>query len=88
MLLRKFVQITKTHKSSTILSKNLFYFSPVFKLDPSKDYYNLLQLPKDADNAQIESSFQKFSLLYHPDINPANLAKYNELIEARTILTN
>lgn len=88
MLLRKFMQITKTRNYSSLVHKNSFSFSQPFKLDPSKDYYNLLQLPKDADNAQIESSFQRFSLLYHPDINPANLAKYNELIEARTILTN
>lgn len=88
MLLRKFMQIAKTQQSSSIISKNCFTFSQKFKLDPSKDYYTLLQLPKDADNAQIESSFQKLSLLYHPDINPANLAKYNEFIEARTILTN
>ena len=77
MLLRTFTQLTKTRKYCSILSKNLFSFSQPFKLDPSKDYYTLLQLPKDADNAQIESSFHRFSLLYHPDINPANLAKYN-----------
>lgn len=34
-----------------------------------KDYYNILDVPRDAPKSQIKKHFKKLSRVYHPDKN-------------------
>ncbi|MBT8388306.1 MAG: DnaJ domain-containing protein, partial [Altererythrobacter sp.] len=34
------------------------------------DYYELLQVSRDADGGALKSSYRKLAMKYHPDRNP------------------
>ncbi|VDL61091.1 unnamed protein product [Hymenolepis diminuta] len=53
-------------------------------------YYDLLGVEKTADTDEIKKAFRKFSLIYHPDKNPAPDAtsKFQELQEAYRVLSD
>ncbi|HSN73756.1 MAG TPA: J domain-containing protein, partial [Anaerolineae bacterium] len=56
-----------------------------------KDYYSILDIPRDADEQTIKSAFRKMARVYHPDVN-ANKAesteKFKEINEAYTVLSD
>jgi len=58
----------------------------------SKDYYEILGVPKDASDAQIKSAFRKLAIKYHPDKNrddpKAAEEKFKEVNEAYQILSD
>ena len=53
-----------------------------------QDYYDVLDLPKDASDEDIRKAFRKKAMQYHPDRNKrANaLAKFKEINEAYQVL--
>ncbi|KAL6061146.1 DnaJ-related protein scj1 [Balamuthia mandrillaris] len=55
-----------------------------------KDYYRILNVPRDASQKQIKKSFRDLSMKYHPDKNPDPEAaeKFAELSEAYQILSD
>lgn len=56
-----------------------------------KDYYSILDIPRDADEQTIKSAFRRKARVYHPDVN-ANKAeateKFKEINEAYTVLSD
>ncbi|NBT39279.1 MAG: molecular chaperone DnaJ, partial [Alphaproteobacteria bacterium] len=53
------------------------------------DYYQLLGVGKDADDASIKRAFRKMAMKYHPDQNPDNAEaekKFKEINEAYEVL--
>lgn len=47
-----------------------------------KDYYAILDVPRDAPKSQIKKHYKKLSRVYHPDKNPGDKdaeAKFMEL---------
>jgi curved DNA-binding protein CbpA len=44
------------------------------------DYYNLLEIPRDADSTQIRAAYKRLAFHYHPDLNPGN-ARAEELFK-------
>lgn len=55
-----------------------------------KNYYEILQLNKNASANDIKKSYRKLALLYHPDINPTQDANnlFLEIAEAYNVLSD
>ncbi len=56
-----------------------------------KDFYNILEISRDASPEEIKKAYRKKALAYHPDRNPNNSdaeAKFKEVSEAYEILSD
>ncbi|MFY8114963.1 MAG: molecular chaperone DnaJ [Rhabdaerophilum sp.] len=56
-----------------------------------RDYYEVLGVPKNADDAALKSAFRKLAMQFHPDKNPGDAEaerKFKELNEAYQILSD
>ena len=56
-----------------------------------KDYYQILGVPRSADDKEIKRAFRKLAQQYHPDKNPGDKAaeaKFKEINEAYTVLSD
>ena len=54
-----------------------------------KDYYELLEVSRDANGDEIKKSYRRLAMKYHPDRNPGNKeaeAKFKEINEAYDVL--
>ena len=55
------------------------------------DYYDLLNLARDAGDAEIKKAYRKLAMQYHPDRNPGDMAaeeKFKEVSEAYEVLAD
>jgi len=55
-----------------------------------RDYYEVLDVPKDASNQEIKKAYRKLALKYHPDRNksPDAEEKFKEISEAYAVLSD
>ena len=56
-----------------------------------RDYYEVLGVPKDADQKAIKSAYRKLAHKFHPDKNPGNKEaeeKFKEAAEAYEVLSD
>lgn len=55
-----------------------------------KDYYEILGVKRDADNAAIKSAYRKLARKYHPDVNKTKEAeeKFKDINEAYEVLSD
>ena len=56
-----------------------------------RDYYEVLGVPRDADQTTIKSAFRKLAIKLHPDQNPGckvSEEKFKELGEAYSVLSD
>jgi curved DNA-binding protein len=56
-----------------------------------KDYYEVLGVPKDADEKAIKAAYRKLARKYHPDVNPNKAEaerKFKEINEANEVLSD
>jgi molecular chaperone DnaJ len=56
-----------------------------------RDYYEVLNVARDASAADVKRSYRKLALQYHPDRNPGSTeaeAKFKEAAEAYEVLSN
>ena len=56
----------------------------------SRDYYEVLGVPRDADEKAIKNAFRQLALEYHPDRNkePGAEEKFKEIAEAYAVLSD
>ena len=55
---------------------------------PQKDYYNILNIPFNADFEQIKKSYKKLALKFHPDKKNGNVEKFQEIQVAYETLSD
>lgn len=56
-----------------------------------RDYYDILGVSRQSDQAEIKSAYRKLAIKYHPDKNPDNKEaeeKFKEAAEAYEVLSN
>ena len=56
-----------------------------------RDFYEILQVPRNATKEQIKKAYRKKALEFHPDKNPGNKEaeeKFKEAAEAYEVLSN
>jgi molecular chaperone DnaJ len=55
-----------------------------------RDYYQVLGVPRDADDAELKRAFRELARKFHPDINPGQHAedRFKEANEAYAVLSN
>lgn len=52
------------------------------------DYYNILNISKDASDDEIKKAYKKMALKYHPDKNGGNDEQFKKISEAYEILSD
>lgn len=56
-----------------------------------RDYYEVLGVPKNADDAALKKAYRQLAKKYHPDVNPGDKeaeAKFKEATEAYSVLSD
>ena len=57
----------------------------------AKNYYDILEVSKNATADEIKKSYRKLARKYHPDVNPGDKeaeSKFKELSEAYAVLSD
>ena len=60
-------------------------------MSTGRDYYEVLGVPRDADQAAIKAAFRKLAMKLHPDQNPGckvSEEKFKEIGEAYAVLSD
>lgn len=60
-------------------------------MDEKRDYYEVLEVERNASTDEIKSKYRKLALKYHPDKNPNNPEaekKFKEAAEAYEVLSD
>jgi molecular chaperone DnaJ len=60
-------------------------------MSQKRDYYEVLGVSKNADEAEIKKAYRKLALKYHPDKNPGDASaedQFKEAAEAYEVLSN
>lgn len=65
--------------------KKIFFLFLLIICQFKEDYYKLLGVSRDADEAQLKRAFKKLSLKYHPDKNKNNPEKAKEYFFKQTL---
>ena len=59
--------------------------------EAKRDYYEVLGVSKDADDATIKKAYRQLAKKYHPDMNPGDKEaekKFKEASEAYAVLSD
>jgi len=86
-MIKKFLR--NVVRQSALTHRSAYRFNDeVPKFDPSKDYYSILEVSKDSSDADIKKSYYRLAKMYHPDSNPGKEAKFKEISEAYSVLSD
>jgi len=61
------------------------------QIQPLKDYYNILGVLPNVNDADLKKAYRRMAMQYHPDKNPENIfaaTHFKEIHEAYSILSN
>ena len=60
-------------------------------MDDKRDYYEVLGVDRNADDAALKKAYRQLAKKYHPDVNPGDKeaeAKFKEATEAYSVLSD
>jgi molecular chaperone DnaJ len=60
-------------------------------MDEKRDYYEALEVDKNASDEDIKKSFRQLAKKYHPDVNPGDStaeSRFKEINEAYEVLSD
>lgn len=60
-------------------------------MPPKKDYYEILGVPRTANEKELKAAYRRLARKHHPDVNPGNKAaeeKFKEAAEAFAVLSD
>ena len=60
-------------------------------MQSKRDYYEVLDVPRDADSDVLKKSYRRLAMKYHPDQNPDDknaTDKFKDLTEAYQVLSD
>lgn len=57
-------------------------------MPPVKDYYEVLGVPRTASEKEIKSAFRKLARKHHPDVSKGDDARFKEINEANSVLSD
>lgn len=73
----KFLRVISNPQTKNLVRKNVFnFYDQVPKFDPSKDYYQILEVTKESNESEIKKSYYRLAKTYHPDTNPGKEGKF------------
>jgi curved DNA-binding protein CbpA len=88
-MLGKFLKVVNNPSARSLIRKNFCnFYNEVPKFDPTKDYYQVLEVSKDSNESEIKKSYYRLAKTYHPDSNPGKEAKFKEINEAYSVLSD
>lgn len=53
-----------------------------------RDFYDVLGVPKDADESEIKRAYRDLARKFHPDLNPAGAEQFKDINEAYAVLSD
>lgn len=69
-MIKKILKSLHSKNQNTLYFRlNYNYFSQPQNFDLKKDYYQILELNKNASESEIKKSYYKLAKQYHPDVN-------------------
>lgn len=66
-------------------------FDPIFAKDKGRDFYKILDLKKNAKDADVKKAYRKLTLQYHPDRNAGDEVakqKFHDVAAAYEVLSD
>jgi len=54
----------------------------------TRNYYEILEIDKNATLEEIKKTYRKLALKYHPDKNPNGEEKFKKIAEAYAVLSD
>ncbi|KZF24144.1 TPR-like protein [Xylona heveae TC161] len=84
-------EIAENNPSEPGIQKEIRNAELELKKSKRKDYYKILGVDKDADDAQIKKAYKKLAIVHHPDKNGNDEAaadRFKEIVEAYETLAD
>mmetsp|Transcript_7892 Transcript_7892/g.9676 ORF Transcript_7892/g.9676 Transcript_7892/m.9676 type:complete len:229 (+) Transcript_7892:22-708(+) len=64
----------------------------IMATNPNPDYYNTLNIPREASDTDVKKAYRRLAMTWHPDKNPENKEeaerKFQDIAEAYNILSD
>jgi molecular chaperone DnaJ len=83
-----FIRVHQGRRAAAILDRRIIVLTG--QMAEKRDYYEVLQVSRNATEAEIKKSYRSLALKYHPDRNRDNGAEetFKEINEAYEVLSN
>jgi DnaJ homolog subfamily C member 7 len=68
--LREYKALQESHPAEPGISREIRTAELELKKSKRKDYYKILDVPRDASDTDIKKAYRRLAIVHHPDKNP------------------